>query len=107
MRPQSSGSNTHIKSKMAKKKRGPKDKDGKKKGLRWSNLSPAGVRLTELVNSDIIYDRMPTNVAMRESALFNEYTPKAFGAALKRARDAKIEAQKNKAHFGTSASPCK
>jgi len=38
------------------KKRGPKDKDGKKKGPRWSNSSPAGVLLTKLVNNDSIYD---------------------------------------------------
>ncbi len=92
-----------------KNKRGPKEKDGKKKTKRWSNASPAGILLIDWVNSDRIYDRMPTNVAMRESDLFNEYTPKAFGSALKRARHAKNLARelarKNKAHFGTSASP--
>ena len=45
---------------------------------------------------------MPTNVAMRESALFSEYPPKAFSAALMRARAAKKLTKKNKAHFGTS-----
>jgi len=90
---------------MAKKKRAPpKDKDVKRKGPRWSNSSPAGILLTELVNSDKIYDRMPSNVAMRESDLFEEYPPKAFSAALRRARQAKKQAKKNKAHFGTSAS---
>jgi len=41
---------------MAKKKRAPKDKDGKRKGPRWSSSSPAGKILTELVNDDTIYD---------------------------------------------------
>ena len=90
---------------MAKKKRAPKDKDGKRTGPRWSSTSPAGTLLTNLVNDDTIYDRMPTNVAMRESALFSEYPPKAFSAALTRARVAKKLAKKNKAHFGTSAAP--
>ncbi len=90
---------------MGKQKRGPKDKDKKKKGPRWSSTSPAGVLLTELVNNDTIYDRMPPNLAMRQSDLFKEYPSKAFSAALKRARDAKKEAKKNKEHFGTSASP--
>ncbi len=89
---------------MAKKKRAPKDKDVKRKGPRWSNSSPAGILLTELVNNDSIYDRMPSNVAMRESDLFKEYPPKAFSAALRRACQAKKQAKKNKAHFGTSAS---
>ncbi len=90
---------------MTKKKRGPKEKDGKRKEKRWSSSSPAGILLIDWVNSDRIYDRMPTNVAMRESVLFKEYSSKAFGAALKRARVAKKLAKKNKAHFGTSASP--
>jgi len=47
---------------------------------------------------------MPTSVAMRASELFSEYTPKAFGAALRRAWEAKKLTKKNKAHFGTSAS---
>ncbi len=88
---------------MAKKKRAPKDKDGKRKGPRWSSSSPAGTLLADLVNDDTIYDQMPANVAMRESKLFSEYTPKAFSAGLRRAREAKKQAKKNKAHFGTSA----
>jgi len=71
------------------KKRGPKEKDKKRKGPRWSNSSPAGILLTELVNNDTIYDRMPATVAMRASDLFEEYPPKAFSAALRRAREAK------------------
>jgi len=90
---------------MAKKKRAPKDKDRKRKGPRWSSSSLAGTLLTNLVNDNTIYDRMPTNVAMRESELFSEYTPKAFSASLRRAREAKKLAKKNKAHFGTSAAP--
>jgi len=90
---------------MAKQKRGPKDKDRKKKGKRWSSTSPAGILLTEWVNNKTIYDRMPSNVAMRKSSLFEEYPTKAFSSALKRARDAKKEAKKNKENFGTSAPP--
>ena len=48
---------------------------------------------------------MPSNIAMRESDLFKEYPPKAFSATLGRAHMAKKLAKKNKAHFGTSASP--
>jgi len=81
---------------MAKKKRAPKDKDGKRKGPRWSSSSPAGILLTDWVNNNKIYDQMPTNVAVRESDLFSKYTPKAFGAALRRAREAKKLAKKTR-----------